>query len=77
MDRLLKRLPSTKRQSGGVLTKGTTVRVLDLAIKDLKLLFRDKLGAFFILGFPVLMGLFFGMVMSGMSSGNQGKMEAV
>ena len=51
------------------------MRILHLAIKDLKLLLRDKLGAFFILGFPILMGLFFGMVMGGSSSGDPGKMQ--
>lgn len=50
--------------------------MLLLAIKDLKLLLRDKLAAFFIIGFPILMGLFFGMVMGGnSSSGSRGKME--
>ncbi len=51
------------------------MRILDLAVKDLRILLRDKIGAFFILGFPILMGLFFGMVMGGMSSGGRGKME--
>lgn len=51
------------------------MNLLILAIKDLKILWRDKMGAFFILGFPVLMGLFFGMVMGGMSEGGRGKME--
>ncbi len=51
------------------------MRIMHLAIKDLKLLLRDKLGAFFILGFPILMGLFFGMVMGGSSSGDPGKMQ--
>lgn len=52
------------------------MKILDLAIKDLKLLLRDKLAAFFIIGFPILMGLFFGMVMGGTSSsGGGGKME--
>ena len=45
-------------------------QVLVMAIKDLRLLFRDKLGAFFIIGFPILMGIFFGMVMGGPSSGS-------
>ncbi len=51
-------------------------QVLVMAIKDLRLLFRDKLGAFFIIGFPILMGLFFGMVMGGPSSaGAQSKIK--
>ena len=45
-------------------------QVLVMAIKDLRLLFRDKLGAFFIIGFPILMGVFFGMVMGGPTSGS-------
>ncbi len=51
------------------------MHVVHLALKDLKLLFRNRMAAFFILGFPVMMGLFFGMMMSGMSSGKRGKME--
>jgi ABC-2 type transport system permease protein len=51
-------------------------QVLVMATKDLRLLFRDKLGAFFIIGFPILMGIFFGMVMGGPSSGSsQSKMK--
>ncbi len=38
-------------------------RVLILAFKDLKLITRDKLGMFFMLGFPILMALFFGTIM--------------
>ncbi len=41
-------------------------------MKDLKLLLRDKMGAFFIFGFPILMGVFFGMMYPGPSS-NQPK----
>ncbi|MDG2014182.1 MAG: ABC transporter permease [Pirellulaceae bacterium] len=53
-------------------------QVLVMAFKDLRLLFRDKLGAFFIIGFPILMGLFFGMVMGGPSTGSsQSKMKIV
>jgi ABC-2 type transport system permease protein len=40
-------------------------RILDMAIKDLRVLSRDLLGAFFIVGFPILMGLFFGSMMGG------------
>lgn len=47
-----------------------------MALKDLKLLSRDKMGAFFIIGFPILMGLFFGMVMRQDSSpGSRAKMK--
>ena len=51
-------------------------QVLCMAIKDLRLLSRDKMGAFFIIGFPILMGLFFGLMMGGAGgSGGTGKME--
>lgn len=52
-------------------------RIFKMAMKDLKLLSRDKLGAFFIVGFPILMGLFFGSIMGGgmSSSGSSSKME--
>ena len=43
--------------------------ILKMAIKDIKLLLRDRMGAFFIVGFPILMGVLFGVVMSGPSSG--------
>jgi ABC-2 type transport system permease protein len=50
--------------------------ILELALKDLKLLMRDRLAAFFILGFPIVMGIFFGVVMGGSSSSEgRGKME--
>ena len=44
-------------------------RIFDMAIKDLKILSRDKLGAFFIVGFPILMGLFFGSMMGNDNGG--------
>ena len=51
-------------------------QVFNLALKDIKLLLRDKLGAFFIIGFPILMGVFFGLVMGGnSSSGGRAKMQ--
>ncbi len=51
-------------------------RILKMAIKDLRIMSRDKMGAFFILGFPILMGLFFGLIMGGSSSSdNRAKME--
>ena len=49
-------------------------RVFNMALKDLRLLSRDKMGAFFIFGFPILMGLFFGLMMGGGGSGGSGKM---
>lgn len=51
-------------------------RVISMAIKDFRILFRDKLGAFFIIGFPICMGLFFGLMMGQNSSGgSRAKME--
>jgi ABC-2 type transport system permease protein len=37
--------------------------VLIMALKDLRLMSRDWLGLFFIIGFPIAMGLFFGALM--------------
>ena len=44
--------------------------VLTMAVKDLVLITRDWLGLFFIVGFPVLMGVFFGSMYGGV--GDQG-----
>lgn len=40
-----------------------------LAIKDLRLLWRDKFGMFWVLVFPLLMALFFGSIFGGSSEG--------
>ncbi|HNQ24036.1 MAG TPA: ABC transporter permease [Phycisphaerae bacterium] len=46
-----------------------------LAIKDLRLLTRDRFGMFWVLGFPLLFALFFGFIYRGMSGGGDtGKM---
>jgi ABC-2 type transport system permease protein len=37
--------------------------IISIAIKDIRLLLRDRVAAFFVLGFPILMGLFFGLLM--------------
>ena len=37
--------------------------VLTMAMKDLRLMSRDWLGMFFIIGFPIAMALFFGQIM--------------
>ncbi|MCP4725731.1 MAG: ABC transporter permease, partial [bacterium] len=39
--------------------------VITMAIKDLRLLFRDKFGLFWVLAFPLLMALLFGSIYSG------------
>ncbi|WP_197528872.1 ABC transporter permease [Aeoliella mucimassa] len=46
-----------------------------MALKDLKLLMRDRLGAFFIFVFPVLMGIFFGVVIGGLGGNSRGTMQ--
>lgn len=44
-------------------------QIFNIALKDLKILSRDPAGLFFILVFPILMGLFFGMMMNNIGSG--------
>ena len=39
-------------------------RIFTMAVKDIKLILRDRMSLFFICGFPILMGLFFGLVMA-------------
>ena len=39
--------------------------ILAMAVKDLRLMTRDWLGLFFIVGFPILMGIFFGSMYGG------------
>ncbi len=46
-----------------------------LAIKDLKLLWRDKVGFFWVLGFPLLIALFFGSIYSGAGSATARSMK--
>jgi ABC-2 type transport system permease protein len=42
--------------------------ILIMAAKDLRLITRDWIGMFFIVGFPVIMGLFFGVIMGSFDS---------
>ena len=49
--------------------------ILTMAIKDLKLMRRDWVGMFFIIGFPVLMGVFFGLIAGSFSGGGAGSLE--
>jgi ABC-2 type transport system permease protein len=42
--------------------------VFTMAMKDLRLMSRDWLGLFFIIGFPIAMGLFFGSLMGSFNS---------
>ncbi len=49
--------------------------ILAIAVKDLRLLVRDKMSAFFVLGFPIVMGLFFGLIMGFSGSSTRTKMK--
>ncbi len=43
--------------------------VITLALKDIKLLLRDKAALFWVIAFPLLIALFFGSIFGGMGSG--------
>jgi ABC-2 type transport system permease protein len=49
--------------------------IFHMALKDIKLIRRDRMGLFFIVFFPILMGVFFGLMMGGFGSGGSGKMK--
>ena len=49
--------------------------VIVLALKDLKLLSRDKFGLFWLLVFPLLMALFFGSIFSSGGGGGGAAMK--
>ncbi|MEL7472123.1 MAG: ABC transporter permease [Planctomycetota bacterium] len=51
--------------------------VLSLARKDLLLLWRDRVGFFFVFGFPLLIAIFFGLVFSGPGSGPGARLPIV
>jgi ABC-2 type transport system permease protein len=40
--------------------------IWNIALKDLRLLWRDKWGMFWVLAFPLMMAIFLGSLMSGM-----------
>ena len=46
--------------------------LLAIAIKDIRLLLRDRMGAFFTFAFPLIMAIFFGMMFSGGGDGVTG-----
>lgn len=50
-------------------------RILTLALKDLRLLSRDRFGLFWVVAFPFLMALFFGSMFSGGGGGRSGSMK--
>jgi len=49
--------------------------VLTMAVKDLRLMSRDWLGMFFIIGFPIAMAIFFGTIMGSMGPGDGAPMS--
>ncbi len=49
--------------------------VLIMALKDLVLVTRDLLGLFFIVGFPILMGVFFGSMYGGVGERGSTKLD--
>jgi ABC-2 type transport system permease protein len=51
--------------------------ILTLAMKDLRLMSRDWLGMFFIIGFPIVMAIFFGLIMGSMGGENASLTVAV
>ena len=50
-------------------------RIFQMALKDIKIISRDRMGLFFIAGFPILMGVFFGLVMTVNTGSGSGKMN--
>ena len=50
-------------------------RILTLALKDVRLLSRDRFGLFWVIAFPFLMALFFGSMFSGSGGGRSGSMK--
>src|SRR5262245_21230321 len=49
--------------------------IFAMAIKDLRLMTRDWLGLFFIVGFPILMGIFFGSMYGGVGGGGSASLR--
>ena len=49
--------------------------IINIAVKDLRVLYRDKMALFFVFGFPILMGVFFGVIMGGTTGGSSNKMN--
>ena len=48
--------------------------VVHIAAKDMRVLWRDKMGMFWVLGFPLFMALFFGAIFGGGGNGGGAKM---
>jgi linearmycin/streptolysin S transport system permease protein len=51
--------------------------ILTLALKDLLLIWRDKFGLFWIVGFPIVYAVFFGTVLGGGDGGGRGSLSIV
>ncbi len=51
--------------------------IVTIAIKDLRLLWRDKFGMFWVIVFPLMMATFFGSLMSGMNQQSPVKIAVV
>ncbi|KAA3633647.1 MAG: ABC transporter permease [Calditrichaeota bacterium] len=49
--------------------------ILTLAFKDIKLLLRDKAGLFWVIGFPLIMALFFGAIFGSSGSGDRASIK--
>jgi ABC-2 type transport system permease protein len=49
--------------------------VVSMALKDLRLLWRDKFGLFWVLAFPLLFAVFFGSIFSGGGNGGSATMD--
>lgn len=49
--------------------------ILTMAVKDLTLMRRDTIGLFFIIGFPVLMSIFFGLIFGSVGSSESASLE--
>ncbi len=54
-----------------------TKPLLILAMKDIRLLLRDRMGLFFVVAFPILMGIAFGLVGAGFAGDGHDRKEAV
>lgn len=50
-------------------------KILTLAFKDLRLLWRDKFGLFWVVAFPLLFAVFFGSIFSGGGGGGQSALK--
>ncbi|MEO0482105.1 MAG: ABC transporter permease [Planctomycetota bacterium] len=54
------------------MARPTIGAVIALAGKDLRLLWRDRVGFFFVFGFPLMIAVFFGLVFSGPQGASHG-----